>query len=49
MAKAKTTARKTAKAPARAAKRASRPQQAAMPRSMQNRGTGDLRKAVQTP
>src|SRR5687767_8886535 len=49
MAKAKTPARKTAKASAPAAKRAVRPQQAAMPRSMQNRGSGDTRKAVQTP
>src|SRR5687767_15997197 len=49
MAKAKTSGRKTAKAPAAAARRASRPQQAAMPRSMQNRGSGDTRKAVQTP
>jgi hypothetical protein len=49
MAKAKTSGRKTAKAAAPAAKRASRPQQAAMPRSMQNRGSGDTRKAVQTP
>jgi hypothetical protein len=49
MAKAKTSARKAAKAPAPAAKRASRPQQAAMPRSMQHRGSGDTRKAVQTP
>src|SRR5688572_23239850 len=49
MAKAKTSGRKTAKAPAAARRRASRPQQAAMPRSMQNRGSGDTRKAVQTP
>jgi hypothetical protein len=49
MAKAKTSGRKTAKAPAPAAKRGSRPHQAAMPRSMQNRGSGDRRKAVQAP
>jgi hypothetical protein len=60
MAKAKTSARpstrsgraqaegrKTGKAAAPAAR--ARGQQAAMPRSMQNRGTGDTRKAVQTP
>jgi hypothetical protein len=41
MAKAKTKTRKTAA-------KAARPQQA-MPRSMQNRGAGDSRKAVQTP
>jgi hypothetical protein len=33
----------------RAKASAARPQQAAMPRSMQNRGSGDTRKAVQTP
>jgi hypothetical protein len=45
MAKSKTTATKK-----RAAKRApARAQAAAMPRSMQNRGSGDTRKAVQTP
>src|SRR5688500_17721862 len=48
MAKAKTTARKSKAAPA-ARGRAARPPQAAMPRSMQNRGTGDRRKAVQAP
>src|SRR5688500_4401970 len=46
MAKAKAAARKSVKSvPARRA----RPQQAAMPRSMQNRGSGDTRKAVQVP
>src|SRR5688572_22674750 len=46
MAKAKPAARKAVKSvPARR----SRPQQAAMPRSMQNRGSGDTRKAVQAP
>ena len=46
MAKAKVAARKGVKSvPARRA----RPQQAAMPRSMQNRGSGDTRKAVQPP
>src|SRR3954463_15189340 len=43
MAKAKTAARKPA------AKRASRQQGQAMPRSMQHRGAGDRRKAVQAP
>src|SRR5918995_911546 len=47
MAKAKAAARKSVKSvPAR---RRARPQQAAMPRSMQNRGSGDTRKAVQVP
>ena len=46
MAKAKAAARKSVKSvPARRA----RSQQAAMPRSMQNRGSGDMRKAVQVP
>jgi hypothetical protein len=46
MAKAKAAARKRVKSvPARR----TRPQQAAMPRSMQNRGSGDTRKAVQVP
>ena len=46
MAKAKAAARKSVK---RAATRGARQQQAAMPRSMHNRGSGDTRKAVQTP
>ena len=44
-AKAKATARKSA----RTASARGRSPQAAMPRSMHNRGTGDMRKAVQTP
>jgi len=44
-AKAKATARKSA----RSGSARGRSQQAAMPRSMHNRGTGDTRKAVQTP
>ena len=44
-AKAKATARKSA----RTASARGRSPQAAMPRSMHNRGTGDTRKAVQTP
>ena len=45
MAKAKAAARKSVKT---VRGRRARPQ-AAMPRSMQNRGSGDTRKAVQTP
>jgi len=50
-AKAKTAARTTARTATKAPRKrtAERAQPAAMPRSMQNRGTGDLRKAVQTP
>jgi len=50
--KAQATAKATAKTAARKASRrraVERAQPAAMPRSMQNRGTGDTRKAVQTP
>ena len=46
MAKAKAAARKSAKS---VSSRGVRPQRAAMPRSMQNRGSGDSRKAVQQP
>ena len=46
MAKAKPAARKAVKS---VSTRRSRSQQAAMPRSMQNRGSGDTRKAVQAP
>src|SRR6185295_11474812 len=46
MAKTKAAARKSAK---RATARTARAQQAAMPRSMHNRGSGDTRKAVQAP
>ena len=46
MAKAKAAARKSSKSiPARRVRSSS----AAMPRSMQNRGSGDTRKAVQAP
>ena len=46
MAKAKAKARKSARS---VSARAPRSAQAAMPRSMHNRGSGDTRKAVQTP
>ena len=46
MTKAKATARKSVK---RGAGRSPRSQGAAMPRSLQHRGTGDTRKAVQAP
>src|SRR3990167_5739658 len=46
-AKAKPSARKPPEAPASG--KPARGQQAAMPRSMQNRGSGDTRKAVQAP
>jgi hypothetical protein len=49
MAKAKSQSSRSAVGARKAAKRAPRPQPAAMPRSMQNRGAADSRKAVQAP
>ena len=49
MAKAKARVRHAARAERQAAAAPRRPQAAAMPRSMQNRGEGDSRKAVQQP